>query len=152
MRRCARWFPVASLYIGLTPEEKYLGVGSERILPVVDVACISSVAWRFAGPVAAEKAEATPELEIEAYLGPVHDSRLCLNNILTSLRLYLRFPSCQRVLPEASSYRHIQGLQQSLVICCNATMSPISKFRVRRMAWKGARRFRNSRPPRKQPL
>ena len=37
-------------------------------LPVVDMACISSAAWHFGGPIAAERAEVTPEFEIEAYL------------------------------------------------------------------------------------
>jgi hypothetical protein len=39
-------------------------------LPVVDMACIGSVVWRFGGLIAAEKTEVTPEFEIEAYLRP----------------------------------------------------------------------------------
>jgi len=66
-------------------------------LPVVDMACISA-AWRFGGPIAAEKAEITPEFEIEAYSGPANDLQLCPNIIQTSLMLCLRFPSCQGVL------------------------------------------------------
>jgi hypothetical protein len=69
-KKCTRWCLVNSLYMGLTPAENYLGVVGGRIFAVVDMACISSAAWRFGGPIAAEKAEVTPEFEIEAYLRP----------------------------------------------------------------------------------
>jgi hypothetical protein len=62
--------PLLLFIWGLLWEKNTSALEVSGSLPVVDVACISSVAWRFGGPIDAGKPEATPKLEIEAYVGP----------------------------------------------------------------------------------
>ena len=62
-------FRCFSLLEAYSEKKNTLALDVSRSLLVLIVTCISSVAWRFGGPIVAKWAEATPELEIEAYPG-----------------------------------------------------------------------------------